>query len=105
MKNKLTFFVLGFLAFFAVMLFINATTDSTFIYFPFVKANAREENLSLPLQTTYAAKLPASISFAGEDVPLDDPEVGERLDRELTVNAYWQSSTILMLKRSNRYMP
>ena len=45
------------------------------------------------------------VSFAGEDVPLDDPEVRERLDRELTVNAYWQSSTIIMLKRANRFLP
>ncbi|MDB5226974.1 MAG: murein transglycosylase [Bacteroidota bacterium] len=104
MKNKITFFSLGFFAFFAILLFMNATTDSSVIYFPFVKANAKEENLSLPLQATYAVKIPASISFAGEDVPLDDPEVRERLDRELTVNAYWQSSTVLMLKRANRYM-
>lgn len=105
MKNKLTFFILGFFAFAVVVLFINATVDSSNSYFPFLKANAREENLALPLQTVYAVKIPASVTFAGEQVPLDDPEVRERLDRELTVNAYWQSSTIIMLKRANRFLP
>jgi membrane-bound lytic murein transglycosylase D len=53
----------------------------------------------------YAVKLPASATFAGEEVPLDDPEVRERLDRELTVNSYWHSSTIFLLKRANRFFP
>ncbi len=49
--------------------------------------------------------LPNSLQFAGEDVPLNDPEVAERLDRELLVNTYWQSSTLLWLKRSQRWLP
>lgn len=105
MKNKLIFFALGFFAFAVIVLFINATTDLSGRYFPFIKTNAKEENLALPIQTAYAVKIPASASFAGEEVPLDDPEVRERLDRELTVNAYWQSSTIFFLKRASRFMP
>ena len=68
----------------------------------FVKVGAKEENLALPLQNAFAVKF-RKATFAGEDVPLDDAEVRERLDRELTVNAYWQSSTIMMLKRANRF--
>jgi len=86
------------------MLFINATTRED-TYFPFIKAADKKENLALPLQNAYAVKLPESVSFAGENVPLDDIEVRERLDRELSVNAYWQSSTIIMLKRANRWLP
>lgn len=41
--------------------------------------------------------------FAGERVPLEDDEVRERLDRELQINAYWQSNTILSMKLANRY--
>jgi membrane-bound lytic murein transglycosylase D len=59
----------------------------------------------LPIQNAYAVKIPESVTFAGESVPVDDPEVRERLDRELTVNAYWQSSTIILLKRANRWLP
>ena len=49
--------------------------------------------------------LPAQLDFAGERVPLEDPEVRERLDRELHVNAYWHSNTIFLLKRGARWLP
>jgi membrane-bound lytic murein transglycosylase D len=105
MKKKLTFFTLGFFAFALIALFINATIDDANSYFPFIKSNAKQENLALPIQNAYAVKIPESVTFAGEAVPVDDPEVRERLDRELTVNAYWQSSTIILLKRANRWLP
>lgn len=47
--------------------------------------------------------MPASMSFAGEEVPLSNQIVKESLDRELLVNAYWQSQTLLFIKRANRY--
>lgn len=53
----------------------------------------------------YSLSIPESLSFAGENVPLTDPDVRERLDRELLVNTYWQSNTLLMLKRANRWLP
>ncbi|MCC6514986.1 MAG: lytic transglycosylase domain-containing protein [Chitinophagales bacterium] len=104
MKNKRTFYFIVGISILFVILFINATTRED-IYFPFIKAADKKENLALPLQNAYAVKLPESVSFAGENVPLDDIEVRERLDRELSVNAYWQSSTIIMLKRANRWLP
>lgn len=51
------------------------------------------------------AKMPSSINFAGEKVPLDIYFVSESLDRELLVNMYWHTSTMLLLKRSNRWFP
>jgi len=104
MKNKRTFYFIVGISILFVMLFINATTRED-TYFPFIKAADKKENLALPLQNAYAVKLPESVSFAGENVPLDDIEVRERLDRELSVNAYWQSSTIILLKRANRWLP
>ncbi|WP_181307680.1 lytic transglycosylase domain-containing protein [Rufibacter sp. XAAS-G3-1] len=52
-----------------------------------------------------APALPTSLSFAGEPVPLDVPDVAERLDRELLVNSYLQATTLLGLKRMQRYQP
>lgn len=104
-KTKLTYFLSGSLAVIIILLFINATTDNVFSYFPFIKNNAKKENIALPVAVTYAVKIPEKIDFAGENVPLDDIEIRERLDKELTVNAYWQSSTILMMKRANRFLP
>ncbi len=46
-----------------------------------------------------------ALTFAGEPVPLHDPDVYERLDRELHINTYWHSSTLLMMKRAHRWFP
>lgn len=48
---------------------------------------------------------PKTISFANDKVPLDKYYVQERLDRELLVNTFWHSNTILVLKRSKKYFP
>ena len=49
--------------------------------------------------------LPDHVEFAGERVPLEDPDVWERLDRELHVNTFWHSNTIFLLKRGHRWLP
>lgn len=53
----------------------------------------------------YSVPLPETIDFAGEKVPLDLYFVREGLDRELLVNTYWHSNTMLTLKRAGRYFP
>ena len=49
--------------------------------------------------------VPEQLSFADEEVPLSRFYVKEALDYELTVNTYWHSSTILLIKRANRWFP
>lgn len=53
----------------------------------------------------YALPIPEDIRFAGEDVPLENPDIRERLDRELLVNTYWQSNGLLLIKRAYKYFP
>ncbi len=53
----------------------------------------------------YAIPMPDQINFAGESVPLSDPDIYERIDRELHVNTYWQSNSLLTFKRANKYFP
>jgi membrane-bound lytic murein transglycosylase D len=53
----------------------------------------------------HALPIPESFSFAGEQVPLHVFDVRERFDRELLVNTYWQSQTMLFFKRANRWFP
>lgn len=53
----------------------------------------------------HALIIPDSLSFAGERVPTDIYYVREGLDRELLVNTYWHSNTILLLKRASRFFP
>ncbi len=45
---------------------------------------------------------PTAVDFAGEKMPLELPDVKERFDRELLVNANLHASTILIIKRANR---
>lgn len=52
-----------------------------------------------------ALKLPQGLNFAGEAVPVDRPDIRERMDRELLVNTYWQSNGLLLMKRANKYFP
>ena len=52
-----------------------------------------------------ALPMPEKLDFAGESVPLEDPDVYERMDRELLVNTYWQSNALLLMKRANKYFP
>lgn len=52
-----------------------------------------------------ATKLPSYMELAGERVPLEKPDIRERMDRELLVNTYWQSNGLLLIKRANKYFP
>lgn len=52
-----------------------------------------------------ALNIPTEIQFAGENIQLTETDLIERMDKELLVNTYWQSNTILMLKRAHKYFP
>ncbi len=56
----------------------------------------------LPISTW---KLPATLTFCGEAVPLDIPEVRERAEREFYLNLQSPGQLILYIKRSARYFP
>ncbi len=53
----------------------------------------------------YALEMPEGLNFAGELVPVENPDIYERMDRELLVNTYWQSNGLLMFKRVQKYFP
>jgi len=53
----------------------------------------------------FAILQPQGLNFAGEEVPIQSPEIWERLDKELLKNIYWQSSTMLFFKKANKYFP
>jgi len=53
----------------------------------------------------YAVIIPEKLDFAGEETPVDVYYCREALDRELLVNTYWHSNTMLLLKRAARYFP
>lgn len=49
--------------------------------------------------------IPDSMAFCDQEVPLELFYVRESLDRELAVNTYWHSSTLRLIKKSNRWFP
>ena len=53
----------------------------------------------------YSPKIPDRLDFCGESVPLDLYYVREALDRELIVNTFSHTSTLLYFKRAHRYFP
>lgn len=53
----------------------------------------------------FSLNTPTQLTFADERIPLELMDVQESLDRELLVNTYWQSQTLLFNKRANRWFP
>ena len=78
---------------FVFVLFINSDCDSTKIPMP-------ETGLQ-----HISPEVPDSMLFCGESVPLEFFDVYESLERELLVNTYYHSQTIVLIKKANRYFP
>lgn len=53
----------------------------------------------------YSLNVPKDLNFAGEVVPINNFDVRESFDRELVQNVYFQSQTIMTMKRANRWLP
>jgi len=75
----------------SIFLFINSTTETVV-------------NTSEGYQIK-ALKIPNNLTFSGEKIALDKPDVRERIDKELLVNTYWQSNALLLIKRSHKFFP
>ena len=58
-----------------------------------------------PLTLVLVYPVPEFLEFAGERVYMDDPDLRERFDNEIIVNTHFHSSTIFMIKKSNRWFP
>jgi membrane-bound lytic murein transglycosylase D len=73
------------------------------------KGFGSNQSISLQsLDTIYgiqAFRLPENVTFAGERMPLENFDTKESLEREILTSAYRHSSTILIIKRANRYLP
>jgi hypothetical protein len=69
--------------------------------------NPKNNNIELydtPYQV-FQPTVPTEVWFADEKVPIEFFDVYESLDRELIINTYRHSSTILYVKRAKRYFP
>ena len=101
MKSHLKTFFVSSIIIVSSLGIINLFTASTF-------EGKEKEQFESNFHNNYkifALNLPSELDFASENVPLNLIDVTEKMDRELLVNTYWQSQTLLLLKRSNRYFP
>jgi len=92
-RHKL-FPLFGFVAgiIFTMLIFLSYTSKKSLTSFFELPQQIKSVNLNKPF------------NFAGEPMPVNE-DTRERLDRELSVNAYWQSTTLLHLKLANKYLP
>lgn len=96
MKTKNKIFIGLLLIMSAVVLFSSSLLKSKSAF----KSYGMSENSKV-----YALDIASEYTFAEETVSLEDPDLLERMDKELLVNTYWQSNMMLMIKRSNKYFP
>lgn len=82
-----------------IILFMVAGTFRSFSNSPF------SGSLTDTIVSNKPYKLPDSVIFAGERMPLENFDTRESLERELITSAYRHSSTILIIKRANRWLP
>jgi len=66
-------------------------------------ALAKDEGVIPPLHESL--RLEQTLTFCGEAVPLEDPDVRERMEKELLLSLWDRDQAILWLKRSTRYLP
>ena len=66
---------------------------------------AKAQEVKSEFVTTLNPDIPTSVTFAGEKVSFDRLDMADRLDRELTSIIYAHTSTLLCIKRANRYFP
>lgn len=95
MKDKVSGIVIILLA--AIIAFL--------VYTDFINPKPLEKKEIIVSYGVPELVIPDTVIFAGERVPLEIPDVRERLDRELHVNTFWHSNTIFLLKRGHRWLP
>ena len=96
-SNKLNFnhkIKIIFIVIFSFLLFQSCKQDKKVI---------KKKAFTSPIFTL--PHLPKYIVFCNEKINLEDEDTREKLDRELIINTYFQSATILAFKRANRYFP
>lgn len=78
----------------------------TVIYFLILGSSTSEEPQIVKIEVPVmykSVKIPDSVIFAGEPIPMERFDVRESLDRELLVNSYFHSQTLRLIKLAPRY--
>lgn len=92
--------------FITVLLVICVITGAVF----FLSSYLAEAKLTVsgPFPQEYrivSPPMPESPSFCGEKLPVENFDIRERLERELTINTYYHSATLFYIKKAARWFP
>ena len=89
-----------------IVLYLLVIIGSVFIISSFTAPQqvSKSENFPQNYQIL-TPPVPKEMKMFDEEIPLKDIDIYERLEREIIVNTYWHSSTILMMKRAARWFP
>lgn len=102
--QKIKQFKRYFIAFGAVLLFLSIL--KLFVYsFSDSISDANYEDYFNASYKVFSIRIPKNLNFAGEKTPIRDFSVREAMERELVINTYWESQTLLLHKRANRWFP
>ncbi len=97
-----------FAALFAVIFLRSFGVDPTLVSYDEVtiqQPDGEEMTFLIPEPKFKIFELPKELNFAKESVPIEQDDIVERFEREIYVNAYWQSNMILLMKRANKFLP
>ncbi len=72
---------------------------------PFLISGTMPPQQSLPPYSVISPTVPSKVNFGGHTIDLQRYDLRERMDRELTSFTYMHSTTLLIIKRANRYFP
>ena len=93
---------LSFLSFLAVLSFF-------FLIFSYPTKKLSEDKLHEKKfnekYSIFAINKPENLNFCGEALSIKSDDIWERMDKELLKNIYWQSNTMLYIKRANKFFP
>lgn len=69
------------------------------------QSQAQQKNIYDNYDLVSAVRITAPVTFCGENVPVDNIDVKERLETELLLMAWDKAQTVLWMKRAGRYFP
>jgi hypothetical protein len=87
--------VIVLLSLFKIVAYSFSDTPSDAAYDDYFKASYK----------VFSIRIPKNLNFSGEEVPTMDFSVHEAMERELIINTYWESQSLLLQKRANRWFP
>jgi hypothetical protein len=100
-NEKLRYYIFGVLSVVGVL----------FLFGSFFFTIDKNSKAGTPLQDfpqgykIVSPKMPESLEFAGEKIPIENFDISERIEREFLSNTYWHTATILAVKRASRWFP